>query len=111
MIDILKHISVDVHCDQCGDFTIGADVIAESQRLLARGCPGSPYECPPDLFASLLDPSALEALEKAWVDLESAIQAPVRQVRLRDASRVGSGVSTTTRTEDRSDLRPRRTNS
>lgn len=28
MTDILKALSVDVHCDQCGDFDIGADVIA-----------------------------------------------------------------------------------
>lgn len=43
MTDILKHLAVDVHFDECGDFTVGADVIAESQRLLAEGCPGDPH--------------------------------------------------------------------
>lgn len=42
MVDILRTLAVEVHCDQCGDFEIGADVIAESQRMLAEGCLGSP---------------------------------------------------------------------
>lgn len=72
MTDTLKQIAVNVHCDGCGDFTVGADVIAESQRLLAQGCPGSPHECPPQLLATLLDPSALEWLEQARSTLEDA---------------------------------------
>ena len=82
MTDILKALSVDVHCDQCGDFDIGADVIAESQRLLAEGCPGSPHECPPQLFARLLPLPALESLRRAWNALESATHTPVRQIAL-----------------------------
>lgn len=88
MVDILKALSVEVHCDQCGDFNIGAEVIAESQRLLAGGCPGSPYECPPQWFASLLPQPALESLQRAWKALQSATRSPVRQVSLDEALRV-----------------------
>jgi len=88
MTDILKHLAVDVHCDECGDFTVGADVIAESQRLLAEGCPGSPYECPPELFATLLEPSAVKALQRAWGALEGAVRPPVREVSADDSLRV-----------------------
>lgn len=84
MTDILKSVSVDVHCDQCGDFTVGADVIAESQRLLAHGCPGSSFECPPTLFATLLPRSVLESFERAWVELESAARSPVQHVAVGD---------------------------
>ena len=90
MVDILKVLTVDVHCDQCGDFNIGADVVAESQRLLAEGCPGSPYECPPELFATLLPESALESLQTAWGALESAARGPVRQISLDDSLRVAA---------------------
>ena len=90
MSDILKHILVDVHCEQCGDFTVGADVILESQRLLEKGCPGSPYECPPTLFAALLPKSALETLERAWSNVQSVAKSPVRLVSFDDASSVGA---------------------
>ena len=88
MTDILKSVSVDVHCDQCGDFTVGADVIAESQLLLAAGCPGSSFECPPTLFATLLPQSVLESFERAWVELEGAARSPVRRVEMGEASSV-----------------------
>lgn len=87
MTDLLKHVAVEVHCDQCGDFTVRADVIAESQRLLAQGCPGSSYECPPTLFATLLEPSAIDALQRAWSALESTVGSPVREVSA-DALRI-----------------------
>lgn len=90
MTDILKSVTVDVHCDECGDFAVGADVIAESQRLLAAGCPGSPFECPPQLFASLLDPSAVKSLQQAWRALEGAARRPVRDVTSREWLRVAA---------------------
>lgn len=88
MTDIMKRVVVDVHCDQCSDYTVGADVIAESQRLLADGCPGSPYECPPMLFARLLPYSALESLERAWSALESAARDSVRKIAFDGSLRV-----------------------
>lgn len=88
MSDILRHVYVDVHCSQCGDFAVRADLVAESQRLLADGCPGSPYECPPALFATLLDRHAVESLERAWSDLEDAARSPVRRVSIGDPLRV-----------------------
>ncbi|HEU5073142.1 MAG TPA: hypothetical protein VFU02_03200 [Polyangiaceae bacterium] len=88
MTDILKNLAVDVHCDQCGDFTVGADVIADSQRMLADGCPGSSHECPPTLLATLLPQAALQSLEKAWRDLESAARRPVRQITIEESSQI-----------------------
>lgn len=93
MTDILKSLSVDVHCDQCGDFTVPADVIAQSQRLLAKGCPGSTFECPPTLFAMLLPRSVLESLERAWAAVESAARSPVQHVRVADTASVNEMVS------------------
>jgi hypothetical protein len=86
--NISRNLAVDVHCERCGDFTVGADVIAESQRLLAAGCPGSAHECPPTLFATLLDPAALESLERAWRALEDAAGSPVRHISIDDPLRV-----------------------
>lgn len=88
MTNILEHCYVDVHCDQCGEFAVRADVIAESQRLLERGCPGSTYECPPALLATLLERNALESLERAWTTLQSTAHGPVQQVLVDDALRV-----------------------
>lgn len=82
MSDILKHLLVDVHCGHCGDFTVRADIIAESQRMLAEGCPGSRYECPPQAFAPLLDPAALASLEKAWAELEATSGERTRRMAL-----------------------------
>ncbi len=115
MTDILRALSVDVHCDRCGDFSIGADVIAESQRLLAEGCPGSPHECPPQLFARLLPQTALESLQRAWNALETAAYSPVRQIALDDAPHVATRVSdeldsrTIARWEDDGGYVPRKT--
>lgn len=91
MTDILKHILVDVHCGHCGDFAIGADVIAESQRMLAEGCPGSPYECPPEVLAPLLEPSALASLERAWADLEATRGGRSRQIAFGEPPHVPVG--------------------
>lgn len=85
MNDILRRFYVDVRCDQCGDFTVGADVVAESQRLLAEGCPGSEFECPPGLLAELLEPTFLASLES---DQERAQEVAVRQVSRGHSLRV-----------------------
>lgn len=90
MTDILKTLAVDVHCDQCGDFTVGADVVAESQRLLAEGCPGSAHECPPTLLATLLPQAALESLESAWSALEGAARSPVERVTIEESPHVST---------------------
>lgn len=81
MKESLKSIVVDVHCGQCGDFSVGADVIADSQRLLDEGCPGSSYECPPELFARLLSESTLATLQSESSGLQSAEQgSSVRRI-------------------------------
>lgn len=90
MSNLLRHIDVEVRCEQCGEFTLPADVIAESQRLLAEGCPGSAHECPPALYATLLEPSALRALESAWRQMEAAARGPARSISVGDGESLGA---------------------
>ncbi len=75
MTNILKELDVNVRCAHCGEFTISADTIADSQRLLEHGCPGSPSECPAQLFSTLVDRSALEELATAWKNVEKSARA------------------------------------
>ena len=88
MSDILRGFYADVRCDRCGDFTVGADVVAESQRLLAEGCPGSQFECPPELLTELLEPTVLESLKRAGCGPENANEIVVLQVTRGHALRV-----------------------
>lgn len=75
MSEILRHLAIDVSCEQCGDFTIGADVVAESQQLLAHGCPGSRHECPATVYAALVGPAALASLERVWGGVDGPADA------------------------------------
>ncbi len=71
MSDILQNVDVRVRCVQCEEtYDVSAAMIAEAQRLVADGCPGTAHECLPSFLASLIDPSALESLRHAWRDLE-----------------------------------------
>lgn len=73
MHDILRHIHVHVACDACGAaFDVPASTVAESQRLLAHGCPGSSFECPPAFYAALIDPAALDELARAWRHVQAS---------------------------------------
>ena len=89
MSDTPSDFYVDLRCDQCGDFTIGADVVAESQRLLAGGCSGSKFECPPELL-HLLEPTHLESLERTGSGPGRANEIVVRQVARGYAPRVAA---------------------
>lgn len=64
MDDRLEHTLIHVHCPRCdGAYDVPASVVAESQRLVEHGCPGtSSCECPASFYASLIEPAALEAL-------------------------------------------------
>lgn len=84
MTDILDHLDVHVRCSQCGEYTVSAAVIAESQRLLEEGCPGSPHECPPQLIATLAEPEALESLSRAWHEVEGSVQRRADSVRMSE---------------------------
>ncbi|PKN53834.1 MAG: hypothetical protein CVU56_29780, partial [Deltaproteobacteria bacterium HGW-Deltaproteobacteria-14] len=88
MTDILEHVDVHVACDQCGDYTLSAAVVAESQNLLECGCPGSSYECPPALIATLVEPAALRSLERAWREVEQSAQRRADGALLHDRPRV-----------------------
>lgn len=81
--DLLEIIEVHVRCTQCAAFyTLPASVVAESQRLLECGCPGSDYECPARLFATLLDPDALRALGDAWSTVVESARGRGEQLAL-----------------------------
>jgi|GEM_PF-2616268 len=84
----LTDIDVSVQCDQCGEFTVSAGVVAESQRLLPEGCPGSPYECPLQLFASLLTPGIVASLEATGAPPPRAARKPPHEAQRRARLRV-----------------------
>lgn len=84
MTDIFDNITIHVDCAQCDqDFDVSAAVVAESQELLDEGCPGTDYECPASLFATLLDRRALRRLASAWRDIERSVQKSVGAVHLK----------------------------
>lgn len=83
MSDILKQIDVVVRCERCGEFSTSADVIAESQRLLSGGCPGSPHECAAEIYATLLDPHKLRALSRAWNEVKRDAQRRATDLQIR----------------------------
>lgn len=75
MADILDNIDIHVDCAQCDvAYHIPASTVAESQRLIEEGCPGSEYECPASLFATLVDPADLRALAGAWRRVERSVR-------------------------------------
>lgn len=84
MTDILDNIAVHVDCHQCEQsFDLSAAVIAESHSLLDEGCPGTDYECPASLFASLVDRDALRQLADAWRQIERSVRDSVGAVSLQ----------------------------
>ena len=72
MLDVMRHIQLEIPCSVCADsYSVSADTVRESQRLLAEGCPGtSSYECPPLFFATLLPAEALAHLVGALQEVE-----------------------------------------
>lgn len=91
MADILQQVEVEVRCVQCDEsYRMPAALIAESQRMVREGCPGtSPHECAPAFYASLLEPVALEALVRAWERLQRSARARGDHAVLRERPRVG----------------------
>jgi hypothetical protein len=67
--DLLDHVEVVIACDSCdSQHSVSVAIVRESQRILAEGCTGtSPFECDAAFYATLIEPEAIEALERAWV--------------------------------------------
>ena len=73
MNEILQQIELTVCCGQCDrSYEVPLSVIAESQRLLEEGCPGSEFECAATYFAKLVDPTILQRLVSAWEEVEAS---------------------------------------
>ena len=84
MTDILDNIDIHVDCHQCdASFDIAAGVVAQSHEMLEDGCPGTDYECPASLFATLVDREALRRLADAWRAIEQSVRDSVGAVSLR----------------------------
>jgi hypothetical protein len=56
--------------------------------MLAQGCPGSRYECPPELLSTLVDPEALSGLELAWQRVEESALRRAEEALVRDRPHV-----------------------
>ncbi|MFU8804729.1 MAG: hypothetical protein ACNA8W_13020 [Bradymonadaceae bacterium] len=73
MTNLFRKIDLHVDCGQCDhSYDIPLSVVAESQALLEQACPGSLHECAASYFATLVDPACLQALAKAWEDVEES---------------------------------------
>lgn len=71
-----------------------AALIAESQRIVAEGCPGSSlHECAPAFYATLIEPVALQSLVRAWEQLQRSARARGERAIFRERPRVGVAVS------------------
>lgn len=89
MIDVMKHILIDVPCDLCSEsYPISAELVRQSQEMLEAGCPGtSSYECAPLYYASLLPGPAVAHLVTALKEVEQgALRSGARCVRTDSAS-------------------------
>ncbi|MCZ7679342.1 MAG: hypothetical protein M5U28_11510 [Sandaracinaceae bacterium] len=86
MPHILHQIDVEVRCVQCGEsYRLPAALIAASQRMLEEGCPGtSSHECAPAFYASLIEPVPLQALVRAWEEVQRSARAYGERVVLRE---------------------------
>ena len=71
-VDILNSIGIRIRCPNCGDaYAVPLRDVLLSHELLHEGCPvAEETECPP-LFQSRLAPRpAIEALARAWREIE-----------------------------------------
>lgn len=94
MTDILQEIDVHLDCHYCGhEVDVPLAVVAESQALLADGCPGSAHECAPSFFARLADTRAVRELVEAWRALETSAAALADGVGVMGRVRVSKSVS------------------
>lgn len=85
MIDLMSHLRVEVPCNACASsYFVSADLVHDSQRMLAEGCPGtSTYECPALYWATLLPARALGDLVSALDEVEKgALLSGARRVTL-----------------------------
>lgn len=81
--DILEHIDVHVRSGARGDFTISAATVAESQRSLDQGCPPSSHGRSTELYATLIEPAALDSLVRAWRELERSARRGAASLLIR----------------------------
>jgi hypothetical protein len=72
--DLLDHVEVVVACNTCdATYSVLASIVRESQRILAEGCSGSSlFECDAAFYATLIEPEAIETLERAWANFRQS---------------------------------------
>jgi hypothetical protein len=71
---LLDHVEVVVACNTCdATYSVPASIVRESQRILAEGCSGSSlFECDASFYATLIEPEAIETLERAWANFRQS---------------------------------------
>ena len=84
MTVLMRDPAIDVACPECeGSYPVSIAIIAESQRLIAEGCPVSTihaiHECAPRYLAALLSPEIVALLTRMRADGASAPR-PERRV-------------------------------
>ena len=78
-MDILQATAIEFPCDVCGGRrTVTLRQILLSQDMLAHeGCLAlhGERECPPAVFATLIDPATIEELQRVWQRLAAGAHA------------------------------------
>ncbi len=75
-MEILNSIGIRICCPNCGEaYTVPLRDVLLSHELLHEGCPVSEEtECPPLFQSRLASRPAIEALARAWRDIEERAQ-------------------------------------
>lgn len=84
MTVLMRDPAIDVACPECeGSYPVSIAIIAESQRLIAEGCPASTihaiHECAPRYLAALLSPEIVALLTRTGGPSARSAQARVEE--------------------------------
>ena len=84
-MDILDHVYLVAHCEDCKEATeVSARIARNAETMLHEGCPvQNERNCPERYYASLIDPAALDELARAWAHVEASARSRGSDVLLR----------------------------
>lgn len=85
-MDILSEVAVKLGCDACGQrYEITLRQILLYQEALHEGCPARfDSECPPVVYAPLLERKPIEEFLRAWEHLADAARAAGGDLSVRE---------------------------
>jgi hypothetical protein len=92
-MDILDLTAISLICSSCGGrYQVPLQQVLLSQDMLRHGCPVTEEsECPPVVYARLLDRELLQQLQELWRSLEEKAQAAGGELVLTNRNPGGVG--------------------